>query len=166
MLDLIPTDQNIFGLQDVTAEEEAASLPVEGEEMSPEDLEAAIEAELGGRAAAVAAHDGGGRTAALARGRPLAPVFAPDGAPADGGVRRTAPLPPMPVALTEKLRAYDPKADTGLIDAAYTLAAAGARHAAPRQRRSLHHAPARGGRHPGRLPARHRLDRHRRCCTT
>ena len=31
------------------AEEEAASLPVEGEEMSPEDLEAAIEAELGGR---------------------------------------------------------------------------------------------------------------------
>jgi DNA-directed RNA polymerase subunit omega len=49
VLDLIPTDQNIFGLQDVTAEEEAASLPVEGEEMSPEDLEAAIEAELGGR---------------------------------------------------------------------------------------------------------------------
>jgi DNA-directed RNA polymerase omega subunit len=43
------TDQNIFGLQDVTAEEETASLPVEGEEMSPEDLEAAIEAELGGR---------------------------------------------------------------------------------------------------------------------
>jgi DNA-directed RNA polymerase subunit omega len=33
----------------VTAEEESASLPVEGEDMSPEDLEAAIEAELGGR---------------------------------------------------------------------------------------------------------------------
>jgi DNA-directed RNA polymerase subunit omega len=49
VLDLIPTDQNIFGLQDVTAEEESASLPAEGEEMSPEDLEAAIEAELGGR---------------------------------------------------------------------------------------------------------------------
>ncbi len=49
VLDLIPTDQNIFGLQDVTAEEEAAGLPVEGEDMSPEDLEAAIEAELGGR---------------------------------------------------------------------------------------------------------------------
>jgi DNA-directed RNA polymerase subunit omega len=48
-LDLIPTDQNIFGLQDITAEEEAAALPVENEEMSPEDLEAAIEAELGGR---------------------------------------------------------------------------------------------------------------------
>jgi DNA-directed RNA polymerase subunit omega len=47
VLDLIPTDQNIFGLHDVSAEEEAASLPVE--EMSPEDLEAAIEAELGGR---------------------------------------------------------------------------------------------------------------------
>ena len=49
VLDLIPTDQNIFGLQDVSAEEEAATLPVEGEELSPEDLEAAIEAELGGR---------------------------------------------------------------------------------------------------------------------
>ena len=49
VLDLIPTDQNIFGLQDVSAEEEAASLPVENEDLSPEDLEAAIEAELGGR---------------------------------------------------------------------------------------------------------------------
>ena len=49
VLDLIPTDQNIFGLQDVTAEEEAASLPAEGEELSPDDIEAAIEAELGGR---------------------------------------------------------------------------------------------------------------------
>jgi DNA-directed RNA polymerase subunit omega len=49
VLDLIPTDQNIFGLQDVTADEESASLPIEGEELSPEDLEAAIEAELGGR---------------------------------------------------------------------------------------------------------------------
>jgi DNA-directed RNA polymerase subunit omega len=49
VLDLIPTDQNIFGLQDISAEEEAASLPVEGEDLSPEDLEAAIEAELGGR---------------------------------------------------------------------------------------------------------------------
>ncbi len=47
VLDLIPTDQNIFGLQDVSAEEESASLPVE--DLSPEDLEAAIEAELGGR---------------------------------------------------------------------------------------------------------------------
>jgi DNA-directed RNA polymerase subunit omega len=51
VLDLIPTDQNIFGLQDVAAEEEAAGLHGESaEEMSPEDLEAAIEAELGGRA--------------------------------------------------------------------------------------------------------------------
>jgi DNA-directed RNA polymerase subunit omega len=49
VLDLIPTDQNIFGLQDVTAEEEAVPPPAEGEEMSPDDLEAAIEAELGGR---------------------------------------------------------------------------------------------------------------------
>jgi DNA-directed RNA polymerase subunit omega len=49
VLDLIPTDQNIFGLQDVSADEEAAALPVDNEDLSPEDLEAAIEAELGGR---------------------------------------------------------------------------------------------------------------------
>lgn len=47
VLDLIPTDQNIFGLQDVSAEEESSNLPVE--DMAPEDIEAAIEAELGGR---------------------------------------------------------------------------------------------------------------------
>ena len=46
VLDLIPTDQNIFGLQDVSAEEEAANALAD---LSPEDLEAAIEAELGGR---------------------------------------------------------------------------------------------------------------------
>jgi DNA-directed RNA polymerase subunit omega len=50
VLDLIPTDQNIFGLQDVAAEEETAALASENEEMSPDDIEAAIEAELGGRA--------------------------------------------------------------------------------------------------------------------
>jgi DNA-directed RNA polymerase subunit omega len=49
VMDLIPTDQNIFGLQDVGAEEENAPLPVEAEEFNPDDLEAAIEAELGGR---------------------------------------------------------------------------------------------------------------------
>ena len=49
VLDLIPTDQNIFGLQDISAEEEAQTLPVEHEEMNPDDLEAAIEAELAGR---------------------------------------------------------------------------------------------------------------------
>ena len=49
VLDLIPTDQNIFGLQDISAEEEAQLLPVESEELPPEDLEAAIEAELAGR---------------------------------------------------------------------------------------------------------------------
>ncbi len=47
VLDLIPTDQNIFGLQDISSEEEAAG--VAQEEMSPDDIEAAIEAELGGR---------------------------------------------------------------------------------------------------------------------
>jgi DNA-directed RNA polymerase subunit omega len=49
VMDLIPTDQNIFGLQDVGAEEENASLPNEADDMAPDDLEAAIEAELGGR---------------------------------------------------------------------------------------------------------------------
>ncbi len=48
VLDLIPTDQNIFGLQDVSAEEEAAAA-AEAEEMTPEDIQAAIEAELGGK---------------------------------------------------------------------------------------------------------------------
>ncbi len=47
VLDLIPTDQNIFGLQDISSEEEAAGMAQE--ELSPDDLEAAIEAELGGR---------------------------------------------------------------------------------------------------------------------
>ena len=46
VLDLIPTDQNIFGLQDIAAEEEAQTLPVENEDIAPEDIEAAIEAEL------------------------------------------------------------------------------------------------------------------------
>lgn len=50
VLDLIPTDQNIFGLQDISAEEEAATLNVEADDLSPEDMAAAIEAELGGRA--------------------------------------------------------------------------------------------------------------------
>jgi len=49
VLDLIPTDQNIFGLQDVTAEEETAQMAADAEEMSPDDMAAAIEAELGGR---------------------------------------------------------------------------------------------------------------------
>jgi len=50
VLDLIPTDQNIFGLQEVSADEELAALPVENDDISPDDIEAAIEAELGGRA--------------------------------------------------------------------------------------------------------------------
>jgi len=47
VLDLIPTDQNIFGLQDVSADEEASAMPAG--DLSPDDIEAAIEAELGGR---------------------------------------------------------------------------------------------------------------------
>ena len=49
VLDLIPTDQNIFGLQDISADEEVQQLPVEADEFSPDDIEAAIEAELAGR---------------------------------------------------------------------------------------------------------------------
>jgi DNA-directed RNA polymerase subunit omega len=49
VLDLIPTDQNIFGLQDMSEEAEGQALPQDGEELSPDDIEAAIEAELGGR---------------------------------------------------------------------------------------------------------------------
>ena len=49
VMDLIPTDQNIFGLQDISAEEESSALPVETDELAPDDLEAAIEAELAGR---------------------------------------------------------------------------------------------------------------------
>ena len=45
VLDLIPTDQNIFGLQESAAEEEAATLNVEVDDLSTEDMAAAIEAE-------------------------------------------------------------------------------------------------------------------------
>jgi DNA-directed RNA polymerase subunit omega len=48
VMDLIPTDQNIFGLQDVSADEEAAAMSGR-DDPSMTDLEAAIEAELGGR---------------------------------------------------------------------------------------------------------------------
>ncbi|HEY7576478.1 MAG TPA: bifunctional (p)ppGpp synthetase/guanosine-3',5'-bis(diphosphate) 3'-pyrophosphohydrolase [Acetobacteraceae bacterium] len=54
----------------------------------------------------------GGEGSAITRPT-LAPVFAPDGL--------TLAEPPT-LALAEKLRAYDPKADTGVIDAAYALA--------------------------------------------
>ncbi|MGH7108280.1 MAG: DNA-directed RNA polymerase subunit omega, partial [Acetobacteraceae bacterium] len=36
VMDLIPTDQNIFGLQDVSTEEETAAMTGEGEELSTE----------------------------------------------------------------------------------------------------------------------------------
>eukprot|EP01037_Dinobryon_pediforme_P008869 gene8869-8958_t len=49
VLDLIPTDQNIFGLQDISDADEASQLPIDGEDMSADDMAAAIEAELGGR---------------------------------------------------------------------------------------------------------------------
>jgi GTP pyrophosphokinase len=46
-------------------------------------------------------------------------VFAPDGAAVEAATRSN---PPPVLHLTQALHAYDPKADTGLIDAAYTLA--------------------------------------------
>ncbi len=49
VLDLIPTDQNIFGLQDISNDEEAMALPELTDEFSPAELESAIEAELAGR---------------------------------------------------------------------------------------------------------------------
>jgi DNA-directed RNA polymerase subunit omega len=48
VMDLIPTDQNIFGLQDISADEETAAMSGR-DDPSVSDLEAAIEAELGGR---------------------------------------------------------------------------------------------------------------------
>jgi GTP diphosphokinase / guanosine-3',5'-bis(diphosphate) 3'-diphosphatase len=53
---------------------------------------------------------------------PIGPVFAPDGA-----AQAVAEAPPRPdivrqFELTERVHAYDPKADTALIDAAYVLA--------------------------------------------
>ena len=45
VMDLIATDENIFGVMDVNEELPA---DVSGEDLSPDDLEAAIAAELGG----------------------------------------------------------------------------------------------------------------------
>ena len=162
VLDLIPTDQNIFGLQDVTAEEEAATLPVEGEEMSPEDLEAAIEAELGGRNRPVIAHDNRGVQAARSRGRPSPPPSRPT-ARRPMRAPRTGQLPPARPDAASDRKAARLRPEGGYRADRRRLHAgdAGARHAAPRQRRSLYHPSGRGGRHPGRLPAGHRLDRHR-----
>lgn len=48
VIDLIATDENIFGVMDVT-EEAANEAGMQVEDMSGDDLEAAIAAELGGR---------------------------------------------------------------------------------------------------------------------
>ena len=48
VIDLIATDENIFGVMDVN-EETAAEAGMQVEDMSGDDLEAAIAAELGGR---------------------------------------------------------------------------------------------------------------------
>ncbi len=49
VLDLIPTEANIFGLQEISNDEEASQLPVDGEDMSDADIRNQIEAELGDR---------------------------------------------------------------------------------------------------------------------
>ncbi|MBW8270517.1 DNA-directed RNA polymerase subunit omega [Caldovatus aquaticus] len=51
VLDLIATDENIFGVMDVN-EERLPEAPAGAEELSPEEIEAAIAAELGGGDAA------------------------------------------------------------------------------------------------------------------
>ena len=48
VLDLIATDENIFGVMDVN-ENEGGDSSASGEELNPDDIEAAIAAELGGR---------------------------------------------------------------------------------------------------------------------
>ena len=48
VIDLIATDENIFGVMDVT-EAEAGEAGMQDEDMSADDLEAALAAELGGR---------------------------------------------------------------------------------------------------------------------
>jgi len=48
VIDLIATDENIFGVMDVT-DDQAAEAGMQVEDMSGDDLEAAIAAELGGR---------------------------------------------------------------------------------------------------------------------
>ncbi len=50
VLDLIPTDQNIFGLQERAEDEGTGEALPDAEDLSPEDIEAAIAAELGGGA--------------------------------------------------------------------------------------------------------------------
>ena len=91
----------------------------------------------------------------------LAPVFAPDGAAVEAATAPRHRSAVSPSGLTAKLRGYDPKADTGLIDAAYTLA----EQAHGTQRRDngdpyITHPVAVADILAG-LPAGHRLDRHR-----
>jgi DNA-directed RNA polymerase subunit omega len=48
VIDLIATDENIFGVMDVS-ENEGGDSAAAGEDLNPDDIEAAIAAELGGR---------------------------------------------------------------------------------------------------------------------
>ena len=48
VIDLIATDENIFGVMDVN-ENEGGDAAASGDDLNPDDIEAAIAAELGGR---------------------------------------------------------------------------------------------------------------------
>ncbi len=64
----------------------------------------------------------GGEGSAVTRPA-LAPAFAPEGLVADGVTAEAAQRwLPDALRLSQKVQAYDPKANTGLIDAAYALA--------------------------------------------
>jgi hypothetical protein len=62
--------------------------------------------------------------------------------------------------LIERVHAYDPTADEALLNRAYVYAMRMHGSADPGQRRPLLRPPDRGGRHPHRIPARHRDHRH------
>ena len=170
VLDLIPTDQNIFGLQDVTAEEEAANLP------RRERGDVARGSRGGDRGGArrppppVGSHDSGrARTAGVRRPptrRPTARLPARPRNPPPAAAGRARPASIRQFELTEKVLAYDPQADTGLIDAAYVLAMKA--HGAQRRDNGDPYIT-----HPlavADILAGYRLDtathRHRACCTT
>ena len=107
VMDIIATDENIFGIMEVQEE----ALP-EGsaEDLSPDDIEAAIAAELGGKRQAPPMGQGAGGT------RRTGPAQAPEGL-------RTQEATDAGAEIARKVAAYDPRADLKLIEAAYALAA-------------------------------------------
>ena len=167
VLDLIPTDQNIFGLQDVAAEEEAAGLPAE-DGRGPVARRSGS-GHRGGTRRPSSAVTGDERRGLRRRHEPVRadPRWCCAGQfPAARRPRRTAQAARAGRASRQceadpenpRLRSQGRhRADRRRL----RPRRAGARHPAPRQRRPLFHPSRRRRRHPGRLPARYRLDRHR-----